>query len=170
MMILTGRKAKEEKVEQLLLDNYDRYYRLAFSYVHNSYDAGDIVQNGAYKAIRNSGSLKNQEYAATWLYRIMLNEIYDFYHQKKAISIEALEESGEAEPSAMDTYQDFDLRAALDALSLEDKLVVELKYFEDMKLDEIAEILNENLSTVKSRLYRGLKKLRVRLSEKEEIV
>ena len=105
MMILTGRKAKEEKVEQLLLENYDRYYRLAFSYVHNSYDAGDIVQNGAYKAIRNSGSLKNQEYAATWLYRIMLNEIYDFYHQKKAISIETLEESGEAEPSAMDTEE-----------------------------------------------------------------
>lgn len=170
MKILTGRKTKEEKVEQLLLENYDRYYRLAFSYVHNADDAGDIVQNGAYKAIRNSGSLKNQEYAATWIYRIILNEVFDFFRQRKMLSIEALEESGEAEPAGMDTYQDFDLRAALDALSLEDKLVVELRYFEDMKLEEIAEILDENLSTVKSRLYRSLKKLRVKLSEREEII
>ena len=170
MKTLIGRKTKEEKVEQLLLENYDRYYRLAFSYVHNADDAGDIVQNGAYKAIRNSSGLKNQEYAATWIYRIMLNEIYDFFRQKRMISIEALEESGEAEPAGTDTYQDFDLRTALDALDLEDKLVVELRYFEDMKLEEIAEILNENLSTVKSRLYRSFKKLRVRLSEREEIV
>lgn len=170
MKILIDRKTKEQKVEQLLLENYDRYYRLAFSYVHNADDAGDIVQNGAYKAIRNSSSLKKQEYAATWLYRIMLNEIYDFFRQRRTISIEVLEESGETEPSGMDTYQDFDLRAALDALDLEDKLVVELRYFEDMKLEEIAEILNENLSTVKSRLYRSLKKLRVRLSEREEVI
>lgn len=170
MKILIDRKTKEQKVEQLLLENYDRYYRLAFSYVHNADDAGDIVQNGAYKAIRNSSSLKNQEYAATWLYRIMMNEIYDFFRQRRTISAEVLEELGEAEPAGMDTYQDFDLKAALDALGLEDKLVVELRYFEDMKLEEIAEILNENLSTVKSRLYRSLKKLRVRLSEKEEVI
>lgn len=170
MKTLIGRKAREEKVEKLLLENYDRYYRLAFSYVHNADDAGDIVQNGAYKAIRNSDSLKNQEYAATWLYRIMLNEIYDFFRQRRTISIETLEESGKAEPAGMDAYQDFDLRAALDTLSLKDKLVVELRYFEEMKLEEIAEILNENLSTVKSRLYRSLKKLKVRLSEREEII
>lgn len=170
MKTLVGRKAKAEKVEQLLLENYDRYYRLAFSYVHNADDAGDIVQNGAYKAIRSSGSLKNQEYAATWVYRIMLNEIMSFFRQRRTVSVEALEEAGEAEPSGMDTYQDFDLRSALDTLGLEDKLVVELRYFEDMKLEEIAEILNENLSTVKSRLYRSLRKLRVKLSEGERIV
>ena len=41
MMILTGRKAKEEKVEQLLLENYDRYYRLAFSYVQEVVSSTD---------------------------------------------------------------------------------------------------------------------------------
>ncbi len=167
---MIGKKAKEEKIEQLLLENYDRYYRLAFSYVHNADDAGDIVQNGAYKAIRNSNNLKKQEYAATWIYRIMLNEIYDFFRQRRTVSIDELEEAGVPEPSGMDTYQNFDLKAALDALEAEDKLVVELRYFEDMKLEKIAEILNENLSTVKSRLYRSLKKLRVKLGEKEEVI
>ena len=170
MKIFTGKRAKEEKVEQLLLENYDRYYRLAFSYVHNADDAGDIVQNGAYKAIRGSSRLKNMDYAATRVYRIMLNEIFGFSRQSKTVSMEAMAEENGAEPAGTDVYQDFDLRAALDSLDMEDKMVVELRYFEDLKLEEIAEILGENLSTVKSRLYRSLKKLRVKLSEREEIV
>ena len=55
-------------------------------------------------------------------------------------------------------------------MSKEDKAVVELRYFEDMKLEEISEILEENVSTVKSRLYRSLKKLKVKLGEHEEAV
>lgn len=53
-MIQAGRKTKEKVVEDLLLKNYNQYYRLAYSYVHNDADAGDIVQNGSYKAIKNS--------------------------------------------------------------------------------------------------------------------
>lgn len=82
-MISLSRKTKEKAVEDLLLQNYDQYYRLAYSYVHNEADAGDIVQNGAYKAIRSSSDLKEVRYAATWLYRIMLNEIFSFCKQKK---------------------------------------------------------------------------------------
>ena len=63
-MISLSRKTKEKAVEDLLLQNYDQYYRLAYSYVHNEADAGDIVQNGAYKAIRSSSDLKEVRYAA----------------------------------------------------------------------------------------------------------
>ena len=82
MISLSG-KTKEKAVEDLLLQNYDQYYRLAYSYVHNEADAGDIVQNGAYKAIRSSSDLKEVRYAATWLYRIMLNEIFLSVSRKK---------------------------------------------------------------------------------------
>ena len=60
-MFFQRKDVKEQKIEELLLENYNRYYRLAYSYVHNEADAADIVQNGAYKAIRNSDSLKNVE-------------------------------------------------------------------------------------------------------------
>lgn len=60
-----------------------------------------------------------------------------------------------------------DLQRALDALPEQDKAVILLRYFEDMKLEEIAMILEENLSTVKSRLYRSMKKLRGALGEDE---
>ena len=46
-----------------------------------------------------------------------------------------------------------------------DKAVLELRYFEDMKLEDIARVLGENQNTVKSRLYRGLKKLRLELTD-----
>ena len=59
------------------------------------------------------------------------------------------------------------MQRAMEALSKEDRAVVVLKYFEDMKLEEIADILDENVNTVKSRLYRSLKKLRGMLSGRE---
>lgn len=172
-MFSLGKEKKEQKIEKILLENYNSYYRLAYSYVHNEADAGDIVQNGAYKAILNSDTLKQEEYAATWVYRIMLNEIFRFQRKERPASqtadgerepIVSLEEM-QVEPGKEDQYENIDLRRALDSMSQEDKAVIELRYFEDLKFDEIAEVLGENVSTVKSRLYRGLKKLRLELSD-----
>ena len=61
MGFMISNKKKRDVIEQLLLENYNKYYRLACSYVHNDADAGDIVQNGAYKAILNSNKLQNIE-------------------------------------------------------------------------------------------------------------
>lgn len=158
-------KKKEEIVEQVILENYNQYYRCAYSYVHNEADAGDIVQNGAYKALRNSHTLKSAEYAKTWVYRIMLNEIFQYLRQPRFESYEYLqEEQGQEAGYGEDTYSDIDLERALDSLSEKDKAIVIMKYFEDLKLDEIADALNENVSTVKSRLYRSMRKLRIQLS------
>ncbi len=160
-MFFPEKDKKEQKIEQILLENYNRYYRLAYSYVHNEADAADIVQNGAYKAILHSNTLRHEEYASTWIYRIMLNEIFRFLKKDKPVSLDELE----LEQGREETYENLDLRRALDAMSKEDKAVIELKYFEDLKLIEIAEVLGENLNTVKSRLYRGLRKLKVELSD-----
>lgn len=156
---MISEKKKREVIEQLLLQNYNKYYRLAYSYVHSDSDAGDIVQNGAYKAILNSHKLKNIEHAETWLYRIMLNEIFANFREKESASLEEIS----YEQGKEDTYENVDLQKAINTLEKKDKAVVVLRYFEDRKLEEIAEILEENLSTVKSRLYRSMKKLRVEL-------
>lgn len=158
--LLPWKKTKAKTVEDLLLTNYNQYFRLAYSYVHNDDDAGDIVQNAAYKAIKNCSQLKEQQYASTWLYRIVINEIFTFCSQKKTEPLEYTEE-----PLSEDSYEDIDLKQALESLPLEEKMIVELKYFEDMKLEEIAAILDLNVNTVKSRLYRSLKKLRLMLEE-----
>lgn len=164
MQSFSGKEKTNEKiVETVLLENYDRYYRLAYSYVKNEADAADIVQNGAYKAIRGSKSLRNAEFAGTWIYRIMLNEVFRFC-KKKGPMVVSLEEIP-VEQGKEDIYEDIDLKAALDSLNAEDKAVIQLRFFEDKSLNEIAEILGENLNTVKSRLYRGLRKLKLQLAE-----
>lgn len=146
-------------IEQIILEKYNQYYRLAYSYVHNEGDAGDIVQNGAYKALRNSHTLKKPEYAETWVYRIMLNECFRHLHQPRHLSFESLQEEGMEQGYKEDIYEDIDLQRALDALPAQDKAIVILRFFEDKKLEEIADILDENVNTIKSRLYRSMKKL-----------
>jgi len=151
---------KEELISRMLLDNYQKYYRLAYSYVHNEDDAMDIVQEGAYKAILHADGLRKVEYAGTWIYRIMMNEAVNFVRKNKRECAE-VEENME---SAEDRYQDFDLRKAIDTLSEEEKAIIILRFFEDLTIEQVAQVLQKNVSTVKSRLYRILDKLKIELS------
>lgn len=164
MSLIVSNKKKRDVIEQMLLENYNKYYRLACSYVHNDADAGDIVQNGAYKAILNSNKLKNIEFAETWIYRIMMNEIFAKYREKENVPLEEIS----FEQGKEDKYENVDLQKAMESLEKEDRIVVVLRYYEDMKLEDIAKILNENLSTVKSRLYRSMRKLKLQLEPYDE--
>lgn len=160
------RKRNEELVEAIILEQYNQYYRLAYSYVHNEADACDIVQNGAYKAIRSSHTLKEPEFAKTWVYRIMLNEVFTHLKQPQMVSYEYMQEiQGTVDEGTEDSYTDIDLQNALDMLPAQEKAIVTMKYFEDKKLEEIAVILNENVNTIKSKLYRSMKKLRIQLAD-----
>lgn len=166
-MLLFSKKDNGNKkiIEQVILENYSKYYHLAYSYVHNDTDASDIVQNGAYKAIKSSHTLKQPKYAETWVYRIMINECFQYLKQPTLFSYEAIhDESGVDVEYVEDNYLDIDLWRAVDMLQDKDKAIVILKYFEDMKLEDIAYILDENVNTIKSRLYRSLKKMRDVLS------
>ncbi|HOQ37886.1 MAG TPA: RNA polymerase sigma factor [Acetivibrio sp.] len=156
------KKKQDEIIEQIILKKYNSYYRMAMSFVHNEADAADIVQEGAYNAIKNSDSLKHIEFAETWVYRIMMNEIYKRLNTKK---VKSIDDGDFIDLQVEDKYENIDLMIALDSMPDNDKAVIQLKYFEDLKLDEIAYILGENLSTVKSRLYRGLKKLRCKMDD-----
>lgn len=159
------KNSRELLIEKLLIENYEKYYRLAFSYVHNEADAMDIVQEGAYKAMLKWESLEREDFAETWIYRIMLNEIFSML-RKRTRNEESVADPDCLEEIPADTPADsLSLRDALDQLQPKEKALVELRYFEDLKLEEIAGALDENLSTVKSRLYRTLRKLRIALEE-----
>jgi RNA polymerase sigma-70 factor (ECF subfamily) len=168
LKFFSGKKdnANKKLVEQIVLENYNRYYRMAYRYVHNEADACDIVQNGACMALKSSHTLKNPEYAGTWVYRIMINECFRFLKQPGHFSYEDMcEKNCLRTDGREDSYTDIDLRRAVDALGDRDKAIIILRYFEDRKLEEIADILGESVNTVKSRLYRCMKKLRGTLSD-----
>lgn len=68
-----------------------------------------------------------------------------------------------------DTYENLDLHQALQQLPIQLQEVIILRYFEDLKIDEVAHILTLPVSTAKSRLYKALKLLKIEL-EQEEII
>ena len=153
----------QQKVEDQILDNYEAMYRPAYSYVRNEEDALDIVQESVYKAIKNAGKVQQEAYIRTWIWRIVMNTAVDLIRSRKNET--GLEEAGET--GKEDTYQDFDTLEALKILEPREKAVIVLRFFEDQKLEDIARTLQENTNTVKTILYRSLKKLRVELTEGE---
>ena len=100
-------RKKEQAVEHALTEGYEKYYRLAYSYVHNEADALDIVQEAAYKAILKSDSLKEPQYVETWVYRIVVNEACSFLRSRKEST-----DVDEIQAASEDTYENIDLKRA----------------------------------------------------------
>ena len=149
------------QTEKMLIDQYERFYRLAYSYVHNEADALDVVQESACKAIIQCKKLKDTTKLLPWLCRIVVNTSLDLLRNQ--IKEQPAEELPEA--AAEDKYEELDLKKALNRLEPENRTVIILRYFEDMKIEDIALVVDENVNTVKTRLYRSLKKLRIQLDD-----
>lgn len=117
------------------------------------------------KALAKSDTLRRPEYLKTWFYRILLNESMN--HHRRAKRLVPLEDTLLETPApARDPGERLDLYDAIERLDWKEQTVVRLRFFEDMKLEEIARVTNTNLNTVKSRLYKSLRRLR-ELTEEE---
>lgn len=153
----------QKEVEKILLEDYEKFYKVAFSYVRNENDALDIVQETAYKAIKECSKIKQKEYISTWIYRIVINTALDFLRkanrEAELVKNSMIETGGSFE----EKYQDFEIMEVLGMLEEKDRTVLVMRYFEDYKLEQIAQVTGEALSTVKSRLYRALRKLKLEL-------
>ncbi len=159
----------KNNIQRLITDyavsNKDKIYRLAYSYVKNEDDALDIVQESIYKAMVSMNTVKDPSYIKTWFYRIIVNTSLDFLRKRKREVLIEDENWESLEPAREDQYPDLDLKKALDQLSDNCRTIIVLRYFEGLKLEEIAVILDENVNTVKTKLYKSLKKMNVTMSE-----
>lgn len=150
-----------DRLVAYILENQNRFYRLAFSYVKNQEDALDIVQNAVCKALSHYEGLKHSDALKAWFYKILLHECFALLSSKKRFI--PTEDSGFLEiPYEEKRFEAHDdLYAQLGRMDAETQAIIKLRFFEDMALDEIAKILNKNLNTVKTKLYRGLKALKI---------
>ena len=164
---------KTEKIlTNCIIEHKENVYRLAYSYVKNREDALDIVQDSIYKAMDNLELLKNPDAVKSWFYRIVVNTSLDFLRRNKKVQSMEPEMIDVYCPGAEDVYSDIDLKRTLEDLPTKYRSVIVLRYFEDMKISEVAEVLNENTNTIKTRLYQALQLLRVKLKDEasEEIM
>ena len=154
---------KEEKLTEFLIRTQTRSYRLAYSVLQNREDALDAVQTAVCRALERRDSLRDPGAVKTWFTRILLNACQDILRRRARVVPFPEEEPGQEDPEPPDDS----LSRQVDALPREVGTVIKLRFYEELTLKEIGEITGQNLSTVKSRLYAGLKKLRVAMEGAE---
>lgn len=159
------KKEKFELVEKFILENREAHYRLAYSYVRNKENALDIVQESILKALKSIDRLEEIAYMKTWFYRIIVNTSIDFVRKHQRITVMDDDILCVHLPQLEDEIIDMDLQDAIDQLPPRYKTLIILRFFEDLKIDEIAAVTGENINTVKTRLYKALKELRIEIGE-----
>lgn len=154
------------KIVDYIIENQNRFYRLAYSYVRNQEDALDAVQNSVCKALEHYEELKNENAVRPWFYRIVVNESLRMIHERKKCGFPGIEETDSYyEEKGFEIHDD--LYEHINRLDEEVQTILKLRFYEDMPLKEIAEIMEMNLNTAKSKLYRGLQTLKVSMKEDE---
>lgn len=146
-----------------IINNYkEMLYRIAYTYFNNQEDALEAVQETTYRAYKNINKLKSPQYFKTWITRILINFCNDeIKRRKKIIPLKFNISSEIVEINENKLIIDF----ALNQLKSNYKQVILLKYMEDMKISEIAQIMDCPEGTVKSWLNRGLAELKKILSK-----
>lgn len=153
---------------QFVQEHKENVYRLAYSYVRNEQDALDIVQESIYKGLKSLNSIQKQPSLKSWFYRIVVNTALDFLRKNKRIQLVG-DEWLEVHATAVGNgIHNLDLEQAYEQLPIKYREVIGFRFFEDLKLDEIASILDLSVNTIKTRLYRALEMLRIDMIEGEQ--
>ena len=153
---------KTKILNEYITQNIDSAYRFAFTYVKNREDAEDVVSESMIKAMKYIGSLKNPQNIKAWFYKIISNTALNFIKKRnRTVSID----DSTLIPAANDDYSEINLESILNCLEQKYREIVVLRFLEDMKIGEIAQILEINENTVKTRLYKALKILRAEMED-----
>jgi RNA polymerase sigma-70 factor (ECF subfamily) len=184
--LISGLQLGDEKSYERLIQRFQTpVYNLAWRLVNDPADASDVVQEVFLKVFRNIGHFRRDSSLRTWVYRIAVNESHNrrrwlFRHRRGETGIEEnFDDSEGRERPLMDmgeTPFDFTmnreaqilLEEGLAAINPVFRAALVLREVEDMSYEEIAEILEVSLGTVKSRIMRGREALRRYLADRLE--
>ncbi len=185
LALVAALQAGIESAYEELINLYQQpVYNLVYRLLPDPGDASDVVQEVFLKVFRNIGNFRAQSSLKTWVYRIALNEAHNKRrwfgrHRRHEIDLDREDDhSRSLQDSLSDTASSpFDLmlgaetqeriEEALQKLSPNFREAVVLRDIEELSYDEISEILNINMGTVKSRILRGREALRKQLMAEE---
>jgi len=178
--IVEGMTRGDPRAFRELVECYKRkVYYLALDMAGNPTDAEDISQEVFLKVFRSFSTFRRGARLGSWLYRITYNAAIDHLRRKGAtpepVGDEVLESisrveaalppRGAADPGANLESSELQSRIAraLDQISPQEKAVFVLRHYEDLKLKDIAETLDLSIGSVKSYLFRAVRKLQKEL-------
>ncbi|WP_423147300.1 RNA polymerase sigma factor [Rubrolithibacter danxiaensis] len=129
-------------------------------------DADDLVQEVFIKVWKNLGNFRNDSQLYTWLYRIATNECITFLNKKKQKNNISLDEVAPALSNSLSSGSYFNgdkaqlkLQQALLTLPEKQRLVFNMKYFDDLKYEEISEIVGTSVGALKASFHIAVKKI-----------
>ncbi|MGB3587197.1 MAG: sigma-70 family RNA polymerase sigma factor [Tunicatimonas sp.] len=160
-------KDGQQEAFQLLVRTYqERMYSIVRKMVIDHDDADDVMQEAFVKVWRNLEKFKGSSQLYTWLYRIATNEALRFLEKKKKRFFLPLGDANQALATKVDQAPSLDgdeiqrrLQKALLQLPDKQRLVFNLKYFEDLKYDAIAEITGTSVGGLKASYHLAVKKI-----------
>lgn len=181
-LITDCRKGRTAAFDELVRRYQDRLYNTLCRLLDNAEDAQDVVQESFLNAYQSLDSFKGDSLFFTWLYRIAVNTAISMKRkQRVVISIDGTVH-GDGGPEPLDTSefgqptvaleraeQERRVQDALNRLSPDHRAVLILKDMEGQKYEEIAEIMQVPIGTIRSRLHRARMELREILQAEEEI-
>lgn len=141
---------------------YKDLYHIALYSLRSSHDACDVVSDTVLDAFCSIGGLKNEKAFRNWIMKILSAKIKRKQREYFADTVEMTED---VEPAVDTLCEDLELKAAMDSLDPQSRLLLSMSVLEGYTGSEIAEICGINPSTVRSRLSRIKKKLRLELGE-----
>lgn len=167
-LVKKAKKGNKQALLQLILVEKDAYYRLAFTYMGNSHDAMDMIEEMIIKLYDSIEQLKKNEMFYSWSKTILVNHCKTVLKQRKREILledtELVHEDEQNHSKMNDPYerieQQIDIQQLLTYINEDQKEAIQLKYFHDLDYETIAAITNVSIGTAKSRVFQGLRKLR----------
>lgn len=151
---------------QLVRKYQERIYWHVRKMVLDHDDSDDVVQEVFIKVWKNLHSFRQDAQLFTWIYRIATNECLNFLKKKKRVSMMSLTDYQDILVSKLDMSVQMDgdaieikLQKALLTLPDKQRLVFNMKYFDDMKYDEIAKITGTSVGGLKASYHHAVKKI-----------
>lgn len=152
-----------------LVDKHkDHVYNLALRICGNREEAEEIAQDAFIKAYRSLPQFKMKSSFATWLYRIVYNTAISFIRTRKKAPLSLEDFPADAtdfigvytsEEQAEEEYRSSLVNFALQKISEEERGLIDLYYYEELKTEEIAEITGISKSNIKVKLFRARQKM-----------
>ena len=161
-----NKEEKKDLLEKTILEHQRMLYRIAFTIIKDEQLALDAVQETIVKAYSQIHQLRQPEYIKTWLVRICMNEANglcrkQITQRQRQTELQAYQ--GVTEDASPTEYSD--LFQAVMALEPKLRTVIVLRFFEELKFDEIAAMTQTNVNTIKSQVYKGLDLLKAQLKQ-----
>ncbi|MEG6616085.1 sigma-70 family RNA polymerase sigma factor [Peptococcaceae bacterium 1198_IL3148] len=137
-------------------------YKTAYGILGNEHDAADAIQETLLKSYRDIHKLRDPQQFKNWLCRILVNRCIDVVRQRQRTT--PVEQIWLPDTVEHNSDIKMDISQAVAELDEQYRVVIVLRFFQDMTINDIAKVLNCPTGTVKSRIYRALQKMKAKLN------